>query len=915
MDFAVVIIYLLVVLVVGMRRGYRINSIREYAVGDKNFSIAVLIATISATYIGGGSTLGSTERIFKAGLIYALVIIICNLIYKFTIAYVITPLFDRLQHCISFGEVMGSFYQRPAQILTGFFGAIRCMSIFATQTTGMAFIFNFFLGTSFELAVIVSTLIVILYTTFGGIRAVAITDFIQFAVLIVGIAVIANFSLIKVGGYSELWQKLPYSHKYIFSDKKVLLDHLVMLFIMGAPFLDPAQIQRLLLSNNRKKAQISMFAALAIDPIVFFWIGCIGLSAIVLFPNIQPDLAMLTIINEAVPSAFFRGLCISGLLAVVMSTADSHLNSATVAMVNDCILPLRKKPFSPKWEIWVLRLVTVFLGSSSIIIALHFRNLIDIVLTFMSFWGTFMAVPFFAGLYRLNASAKSFWMSTFMGIPTFLLWSKLFAQGTGVNAVFPGVLMSALGFFIVYFYEKKRGIIPPREVEIKEGLGLKKTQPFWWVSIRNFFINLKQKMITATDISEKQFALFSAFCVAGYLFPMFIWLPHDAPYYNLTTALRLISGILCVVLVFNENWPDYFKKYLPWSWYFILFYSLSFLSTFMFILNQHIMFWLLNMGLSSFLLAFLVDWESFLVILMLGIISAVSASYLVAGSSIFGSSFFIHLGYALFFSVIVGILFARRREQETEEKTNGLRNLSAIIAHEMRTPLVTFSLASQNFDIHIKPLIKYYKGETTERVLSDSVLNYLETMPSSLYTMSRENLVFIDIILKNFRGVKNVAELSQCNIKDCVEDALLEFPFVSDQRTLVNIEKVEDFPFFGDKALATHLLFNLLSNSLNQIKKAGHGQIRLWTSAKNINMILHFEDTAGGISQQFLPKIFAHFASHGKKDGTGIGLAFCREVMECFGGSIKCCTDSKTITEFQMIFPSYNKELSNSLGA
>lgn len=412
----------------------------------------------------------------------------------------------------------------------------------------------------------------------------------------------------------------------------------------------------------------------------------------------------------------------------------------------------------------------------------------------------------------------------------------------------------------------------------------------------------KQKIITSTELSGNQYVLFAIFCIATYLFPMFLWFPGDAPYYATTVNLRVISGILCIILVFNESWPTRFKKHLPWIWYFTLFYSLTFLSVMMFLLNADIKFWLLSVGLSSFLLASIVNWEIFLVMLVLGTLTAVFACLFIDSSLISSFSTLSYLFYATLFSAVVGIIFSRKRQEENQEKINSLRALSAVIAHEMRTPLVAISVASQNFDRYMSLLIHGYE-EKGDNKIPPNVFEYLKTAPEQLYSMSRRNLVFIDILLKKFKGVDGLQELTVCSISDCIEKSIQQFPFEGSTADLVNIKNIKNFSFLGDETLTIHLLFNLISNSISHIQKTGVGQITIWTSDDEENS-LYFQDNAGGIPPHVLPTIFLPFTSYEKNSGTGIGLAFCREVMRCFGGSITCRSDGKEITEFKLVFPS-----------
>ena len=64
------------------------------------------------------------------------------------------------------------------------------------------------------------------------------------------------------------------------------------------------------------------------------------------------------------------------------------------------------------------------------------------------------------------------------------------------------------------------------------------------------------------------------------------------------------------------------------------------------------------------------------------------------------------------------------------------------------------------------------------------------------------------------------------------------------------------------------------------------------------------KDTATGIPKDFLPKIFDQFETKkSTSGGTGLGLAFCKMVMESYGGKIECNSELGKYTEFVLSFP------------
>ncbi|MCS5663208.1 MAG: sensor histidine kinase, partial [Flavobacteriales bacterium] len=95
----------------------------------------------------------------------------------------------------------------------------------------------------------------------------------------------------------------------------------------------------------------------------------------------------------------------------------------------------------------------------------------------------------------------------------------------------------------------------------------------------------------------------------------------------------------------------------------------------------------------------------------------------------------------------------------------------------------------------------------------------------------------------------------------------------------------------------------LFKNSLFYLvnKPDGKIQIRL-ENGKDMNT-LYFKDNGLGIPKDKLSSIFDNFMTYGKKEGTGLGLAFCKRVMIAFGGDVTCQSEYGQWTQFVLTFP------------
>ena len=69
-DLAIVIIYMIVVLGIGLLSGLKVRDLKDYSVSKNSFTTFVMVAAIFATLVGGGSTMGISEKVFSSGLVF-----------------------------------------------------------------------------------------------------------------------------------------------------------------------------------------------------------------------------------------------------------------------------------------------------------------------------------------------------------------------------------------------------------------------------------------------------------------------------------------------------------------------------------------------------------------------------------------------------------------------------------------------------------------------------------------------------------------------------------------------------------------------------------------------------------------------------------------------------------------------------
>ena len=158
----------------------------------------------------------------------------------------------------------------------------------------------------------------------------------------------------------------------------------------------------------------------------------------------------------------------------------------------------------------------------------------------------------------------------------------------------------------------------------------------------------------------------------------------------------------------------------------------------------------------------------------------------------------------------------------------------------------------------------------------------------------------IDMILANIReGKIDKSNFTDLSISNVVKKTLKQFSYKNEEeKDLISLDLEQNFIFRGDENMMIFVIFNLLKNSLYYKSK-----IEIRAEAKPDGNYLYFKDYGPGIEKDKLALIFESFFTSGKKDGTGLGLPFCKRIMTAFNGDIICKSEIDNWTEFEIKFP------------
>jgi SSS family solute:Na+ symporter len=447
LDYAIIVLYLLGILCLGLWSGKGMKSLQDFSVSHRSYSSLVIFATLSASFIGGGFSIGNAEKVFLLGIVNIAALWGFSL-KEILVARFIAPRTAHFPGVISVGDLMHRGYGKPARIVAGFFSVFVCAGIVGAQVKAMGVIFEAFLDMHPLWGILIGCGIVIAYSTVGGMRAVVLTDVIQFCVLAIGLPAALVFGVVKLGGVAAIKAAVPAEHLSIPGGGMTIAGFisLFLTFLLGETLVPP-YVQRLFIGRDAgHTARGTMLSGIFSIP--FFAItGAIGLVALALDPQLGPSLAMPYVVRTVLPLGV-RGLVIAGVISIVMSSADSFLNGAATCWINDVVRPLRRRPLPERRELMLAKMTNCVVGILAMVFAISIDRVLDILIYAYNFWAPVIVVPLAAVLLGARVSRAGFAAGIIAGVAGVLLWNRLLNTPAGVEGLAIGVFCNLVAFVI-----------------------------------------------------------------------------------------------------------------------------------------------------------------------------------------------------------------------------------------------------------------------------------------------------------------------------------------------------------------------------------------------------------------------------------------------------------------------------------
>lgn len=458
-----VVLYLLASIAIGLLAAKKVHNTADYAVAGRNLPLAVVIATTFATWFGSETVLGVSARFVADGLGSVVEdpfgASMCLIFVGLFFAY---KLYQK--NLITLGDYYRQRFGKSIEVICSVIIMFSYLGWVAAQITALGLVFNLLTqgAISIPAGMVIGIAIVLVYTLYGGMWSVAMTDFVQMLVIGVGLLTIAWFAADMAGGADKVFAYAAREGKFQFfptggGKEWIFFIAAAMTMMLGSI---PQQdvFQRVMSSKDAQTAVRGpviggmLYLLFAMIPMFVVTAAVLvmsdtGLALLQDDPQKVLPMLVLTRMPVILQIAFFGAL-----LSAIMSTASATLLAPSTTFVENVlrnIMPGMSDAATLKaMRISVLVFTACVLTYSLTMQGTSIYELVSGAYQ-VPLVGAF--VPLVFGLYWKRATTQGAMAAVVLGLGTWLLfimvpgWAEAFPQQlAGLLAALSGMLVGSL---------------------------------------------------------------------------------------------------------------------------------------------------------------------------------------------------------------------------------------------------------------------------------------------------------------------------------------------------------------------------------------------------------------------------------------------------------------------------------------
>ena len=472
MLLTLVIAYLLVTIAIGLVAAKRVKTSADFAIAGRHLPLAMIVTTTFATWFGAETVLGIPAKFVNSGLngvvedpfgagscLILVGLFFAGKLYRMNL--------------LTISDYYRERYGRSVEVICSIIIMVSYLGWVSAQVTALGLVFNLLSGgvISMPWGMTIGVVSVLAYTLFGGMWSVAITDFMQMIILVVGLAVLAVYAGDQAGGADKVIALAVSQDLFKFLPEPNMKDILFFLAaaitIMFGSIPQQDVFQRVMSANSLNAATKGPIIG-GICYILFAFVPMfLVVSALIIMPEQaaqlieeDPQKVLPTLVMTQMPF-IMQVLFFGALLSAIKSCASATLLAPSVTFTENIW-----RQFFPhqgdKQSLLAMRVTVLVFSALVLLYAIQMQGSSIYEMVSGAYQVTLVGafIPLLFGLYWAKATTQGAILSIALGLSTWLLL-LMTPAGEEFPAQLAGVLASLAGMLI--------GSLAPQVMKNKHG--------------------------------------------------------------------------------------------------------------------------------------------------------------------------------------------------------------------------------------------------------------------------------------------------------------------------------------------------------------------------------------------------------------------------------------------------------------
>ena len=455
-----VIAYWIISVGIGLYAATRVHNTKDFAIAGRGLPFYMVTATVFATWFGSETVLGIPATFLKEGLHgvvadpfgASMCLILVGLFFA-------APLYR--MNLLTIGDFYKKKFGRKVEVMTTIAIVISYLGWVGAQITALGLVFNVVSGGEISklAGMWIGSITILIYTFFGGMWAVAVTDFLQMIIIVIGMLFIGHEISGQAGGVGVVVDHAMAAGKFEFwpalDAKEIIAFMAAWVTIMFGSIPQQDVFQRV---QSSKTEKIAIWGAVLGGSLYFLFAFVpmfLAYSATMIDPKLveglidtDPQLILPALIMQHAP-LFAQVMFFGALLSAIKSCASATLLAPSVTFTENILKPMLGHKLSDRKLLHAMRAVTLVF---TILVTLYAMNsdasIFEMVENAYQITLVMAFVPLVAGLFWKRATTQGALAAIFCGLSVWLAILIFGPEDPFVPAQFAGLIASALGMLI-----------------------------------------------------------------------------------------------------------------------------------------------------------------------------------------------------------------------------------------------------------------------------------------------------------------------------------------------------------------------------------------------------------------------------------------------------------------------------------